>query len=102
MGQYNKKLRIIANVVLFIMTLLCILPLILLVVSSFTAEEVLVQNGYSFFPGVGRGGTRLPPPLCARVGLRAAVGCGVAELSVSRAPGMPGAKQGWKWVTETK
>lgn len=49
MGQYNKKLRIIANVVLFIMTLLCILPLILLVVSSFTAEEVLVQNGYSFF-----------------------------------------------------
>ena len=50
MGQYNKKLRIIANVVLFIMTLLCILPLILLVVSSFTAEEVLVQNGYSFFP----------------------------------------------------
>ena len=56
MGQYNKKLRIIANVVLFIMTLLCILPLILLVVSSFTAEEVLVQNGYSFFSskmGVG-------------------------------------------------
>ena len=50
MGQYNKKLRIIANVVLFIMTLLCIVPLILLVVSSFTAEEVLVQNGYSFFP----------------------------------------------------
>lgn len=50
MGQYNKKLRIIANVILFIMTLLCILPLILLVVSSFTAEEVLVQNGYSFFP----------------------------------------------------
>ena len=50
MGQYNKKLRIIANVVLFIMTLLCIVPLILLVVSSFTAEEVLVQNGYSVFP----------------------------------------------------
>lgn len=50
MGQYNKSIRIISNVILFTMTLLCILPLILLVVSSFTAEDVLAQNGYSFIP----------------------------------------------------
>lgn len=50
MSKYNRKIRIVSNIVLFTMTLLCVLPLILLVTSSFTAEEVLAQNGYSFFP----------------------------------------------------
>ena len=50
MSKYNRKIRIVSNIVLFAMTLLCVLPLILLVTSSFTAEEVLAQNGYSFFP----------------------------------------------------
>ena len=57
MSKYNRKIRIVSNIVLFAMTLLCVLPLILLVTSSFTAEEVLAQNGYSFFPqkwGAGR------------------------------------------------
>lgn len=48
MSKYNRKIRIVSNIVLFAMTLLCVLPLILLVTSSFTAEEVLAQNGYSF------------------------------------------------------
>lgn len=50
MGQYNKKMKTFANIVLFSLALLCLLPLILLIFSSFTAEEVLAQNGYSFFP----------------------------------------------------
>ena len=50
MSKYNRKIRIVSNIVLFAMTLLCVLPLILLVTSSFTAEEVLAQNGYSSFP----------------------------------------------------
>ena len=45
-----SKFQILANVVMIIWTLLIILPFILLFMSSITDENVLVANGYSFFP----------------------------------------------------
>lgn len=50
MNVLGRKLSIIANVVMILLCLSCVLPLLLLVTSSFTAEEALLRDGYSFFP----------------------------------------------------
>jgi len=42
--------RIAANVALVIATALCVLPVILLFMSSITDESAIVRDGYSFFP----------------------------------------------------
>jgi putative aldouronate transport system permease protein len=47
----GSKISVVANVVLCLLALSCIFPLLLLVISSFTAETELARNGYSFFPG---------------------------------------------------
>lgn len=47
---YGARLRRISTVVLVLLSALCILPLLLIVMSSFTAEEALNKNGYSLFP----------------------------------------------------
>lgn len=47
----NKKRNVIPVVVLIIFALLCILPIILLMIASFTDEEYLMMNGYSYLPG---------------------------------------------------
>ncbi|WP_200814921.1 carbohydrate ABC transporter permease [Scatolibacter rhodanostii] len=47
----NTKLsKIVPHVCLAILTLTCILPLLLLALASFTDEQTLLLNGYSFFP----------------------------------------------------
>ncbi|HWT73594.1 MAG TPA: carbohydrate ABC transporter permease [Mobilitalea sp.] len=46
----RKFYKILPVVVLSILALLCILPLILLAMASFTDEQALMMNGYSFFP----------------------------------------------------
>ena len=46
----NKGFQIAANIILALLTLGCIAPFFLLVISSFTAEAALTANGYSFFP----------------------------------------------------
>ena len=45
-----SKFQIIANTTMIIWTLIIVLPFILLLMSSITDENVLVANGYSFFP----------------------------------------------------
>ncbi len=45
-----KKFQYLSNTVMIIWTVLIILPFILLFMSSVTEENVLVANGYSFFP----------------------------------------------------
>ena len=48
----NKKgFHITINIVMILLSLCCLLPFILLVVSSFTDEAALIRDGYSFFPG---------------------------------------------------
>lgn len=46
----EKRFQIIGNIVMIIISALAILPMILLVISSLTDNDVLIQNGYSFFP----------------------------------------------------
>ncbi len=52
----NKKIRserrfqIIGNIIMIIISLCAIIPLLLMVISSFTDNDVLIRNGYSFTP----------------------------------------------------
>lgn len=50
MVEKKKGFQIGANIVLSLLTLFCILPLWLLFASSITGEQVLIRNGYSFWP----------------------------------------------------
>lgn len=45
-----KHFNIFATVVLAILTAIALIPLILIVIASFTDENALLRNGYSFFP----------------------------------------------------
>ena len=49
MGQ-EKRFQIFGNIVMVIITLAAIIPLILLAISSFTDNDALIRNGYSFVP----------------------------------------------------
>lgn len=46
----SKFSRILPQVVMVILTLMCVMPLLLLTMASFTDEQILTINGYSFFP----------------------------------------------------
>lgn len=50
MVERKKGFQFAANLVMIILSVLCIVPFILLIMSSVTAEESLLKNGYSFFP----------------------------------------------------
>lgn len=50
MVEKKKGFQIFAHAVMIFITVCCIIPFILLVMSSFTEEKTLIQNGYSFFP----------------------------------------------------
>ncbi len=50
MVENNKIQQVILNAVMIILSLSCLLPFLLLVVSSFSSEASLTANGYSFFP----------------------------------------------------
>ena len=46
----SKPFRYLSNIVLILLALCCVMPLLLLVMSSLTSEKALLQNGYSLFP----------------------------------------------------
>ena len=46
----DKLFQLISHVILVIMSLLAILPMILMLTSSFTDNDYLIANGYSYFP----------------------------------------------------
>lgn len=48
--KISMKASVLVNVVLMLLALTCILPLLLLVTSSFATETSLMENGYSFWP----------------------------------------------------
>ena len=50
MGVTDRRFRCFANIVLLMLCFSCVIPLLLLIMSSFTAEAVLNRNGYSLFP----------------------------------------------------
>lgn len=46
----QKRWGLAAHIVMILLSLLALLPFVLLVVASFTDEEVAMRDGYSFFP----------------------------------------------------
>lgn len=46
----EKRFQLIGNVVMIIMTILAVAPLLLVIISSFTDNNTLIRNGYSYFP----------------------------------------------------
>ena len=46
----SKKFDIAATIILTVMVAIALLPIALIVISSFTAESALLANGYSFLP----------------------------------------------------
>ncbi len=46
----NKLFQILAGFLMLILVLSCIMPLLMLLASSFSSEEQLLTKGYSFFP----------------------------------------------------
>ena len=50
MVDRSKTFQIIANAVMILLVLFCLVPFALLIVSSITKETSLVKYGYSFIP----------------------------------------------------
>ena len=46
----QKRWRIVAHIVMIIISLLALLPFVLLIIASFTDERVALLDGYSYFP----------------------------------------------------
>ncbi len=46
----SRGFNMAADIILIILVVCTILPLILIVIASFSAEDALIRNGYSFFP----------------------------------------------------
>lgn len=49
-SKKNKYFQILINLVLILITLIIILPFLLVFISSLTDENILIRNGYSYFP----------------------------------------------------
>ncbi len=50
MVKKDRGFQLFANILMIFLSLCCLLPFALLILSSFTAEEALIRDGYSFFP----------------------------------------------------
>lgn len=46
----EKRFQIIGNIIMIILTVIAVLPMLLMVISSFTSNDALIRDGYSFFP----------------------------------------------------
>ena len=47
-----KRFKVWATVILAVLAIIALLPLILILIASFTEEQTLLRNGYSFFPEI--------------------------------------------------
>ena len=50
MGNEKKRVQMIGHFIMILLSLCAFLPMALLVLASFTSNEALVRDGYSFFP----------------------------------------------------
>ncbi len=50
MVDNNKGFQVIANLLMTLLAVLAVVPFILLIMSSFTDEQALITDGYSFWP----------------------------------------------------
>lgn len=49
-NRISGKTNVILNILFLLWALICVLPLLLVVVVSFSSEQSIFQNGYTFFP----------------------------------------------------
>ena len=50
MVEKGHKFQIIAHIIMIVLCIFCLFPFLLLIVSSFTDEQVLIREGYSIIP----------------------------------------------------
>lgn len=50
MVQHDRIQQTLMHIFMIILVLCCVLPFLLMVMASFTDEQTLIRNGYSFFP----------------------------------------------------
>lgn len=50
MTKHEKEFQCVVNILMVILCLMCVLPLLLLISSSLTADATLVKDGYLFWP----------------------------------------------------
>lgn len=50
MVEHDKLQQTLMHIFMIVLVLCCILPFLLMVMASFTDEQTLIRNGYSFFP----------------------------------------------------
>lgn len=50
MTNDSRLVRLISHAVLLVFSVACLIPFILLVISSVSSEDSIIQHGYSFFP----------------------------------------------------
>lgn len=46
----ERKFSVVAAIILIVLSITCVLPILLLIMSSITSENSLIVNGYSLFP----------------------------------------------------
>ena len=46
----SKSFNRVSTVILTLLVILAMLPIILIVIASFSAEDVLIRDGYTYFP----------------------------------------------------
>lgn len=50
MVSHNKAGQFFMHLICILLCVMCVAPFVLLIISSFTSEDVLIKYGYSFFP----------------------------------------------------
>lgn len=50
MVEHDKLQQTLMHLFMIVLVLCCVLPFLLMVMASFTEEQTLIRNGYSFFP----------------------------------------------------
>ena len=51
-NRVSKPANVVLNIVFFIMAMACIIPVVLVVAISFSAEESIQEYGYHFIPKI--------------------------------------------------
>ena len=50
MKKNQRMIQVIAHIIMIVISVLCLFPLLLMLMGSFTDEAVLKINGYTLFP----------------------------------------------------
>ena len=45
-----RRSRLISTILLTVLAIIALLPIVLIVIASFTDEKALISNGYTYFP----------------------------------------------------